>query len=152
MKKKEQFEYDDYVREREHLSKYENDNYENYEKTILTLASAFLAFSVSFLALLRNQSAAGSLLPTLTAHAFLIWSWISFAISVVITLLSFLMNALALRFEVTKLEEALEDTSALEGRNPWDLIAYLLYVISGIAFGVGLVLLLTFSTLNIVRL
>ena len=152
MKKKEQFDYDDYIREREHLSKYENDNYENYQKTILTLSSAFLAFSVSFVALLRNQSAGGVPLPTLTAHAFLVWSWISFAISVGVTLLSFLVNAMALRLEVAKLEEALETTSALEGRNPWDLIGYLLYVTSGIAFGIGLVLLLTFSTLNIVRL
>lgn len=34
----------DYSTERELLSKIEQTNYDNYEKTILTLAAAFLAF------------------------------------------------------------------------------------------------------------
>ncbi len=152
MKSDEELKYADYVREREHLSKYENDNYDNYQKTILTLSSAFLAFSVSFVALLRHQSVGSAIRPTLIAHEFLVWSWFLFASSVVVTLLSFLVNALGLRLEVKKLGAALENPAALKRNNPWTPTGYFLYTISGLMFAVGIVLLLMFATSNIVRL
>jgi hypothetical protein len=148
-KSKKKLAYDVYIREREHLSRYETDNYENYQKTILTLSSAFLAFSVSLLALLRdNQASNLAALPPLQAHYLLILAWTSFAGSVLLTLLSFLLGAVSLRTEVAKLELALDDTSNLEGANYWDYATYALYVLAGVAFAIGLVFLLTFAGIN----
>ena len=146
---KPQIEYKDYLAEREHLSKYEQSNYDNYEKTILTLSAAFLAFSVSFLGLFRKKVDSGTDLPALTARFLLIWSWISFASSIFFMLLSFLINAIAIRAEVVELQLRLEGTPPSSKRNNWTFLGYLLYFISGITFISGLILLLTFCAYNI---
>ena len=67
------------MQERELLAKNEQTNFENYEKTILTLSAAFLAFSVSFLGLLPKRE---SLPLHIISTDFLIWSWFLFALSV----------------------------------------------------------------------
>jgi hypothetical protein len=74
--------YDDYVKERELLSKMESTGYENYEKTILTLSASFLAFSVSFLGLFKSRFEAGSGYLAFNNLPILMLSWISFAVSV----------------------------------------------------------------------
>ena len=72
-----------YLEERQHLAKYEQTNYENYEKTILTLSSAFLAFSISFLSLFdKSSDINNSVFPIVVTTAFLFSSWIMFAFSV----------------------------------------------------------------------
>ena len=153
--------YEDYTTEREHLSKYEQANYDNYEKAILTLSAAFLAFSVSFLGLFRNKTASGVQLPPLRCPNLLIWSWISFGSSILFLLLCFLVNAMALRAEVCELEKRLTEATAPEKRNAseerngseelniWTVFGYALYAFSGIAFILGLVLLLIFCARNI---
>jgi ABC-type siderophore export system fused ATPase/permease subunit len=136
--------YPDYQREREFLSKIEQSNYKNYEKTILTLSSAFLAFSISFLRLLKNNGA-----PLDLSFGFLlVLSWIAFGVSVISILINFLTSALALRKEVSKLEEALEDKEALQGSNIWTSMVYFLYAIAGYMFILGLVMLIIFSMVN----
>jgi hypothetical protein len=146
---KPRIDYKDYLTEREHLSKYEQANYDNYEKTILTLSAAFLAFSVSFLGLLRKRPESGAELAVLTAHSLLIWSWISFASSIFFMLLSFLINAIALRTEVAELGKRLDGQPPSEETNPWTMVGYSLYFLSGISFISGLTLLLTFCAQNI---
>jgi hypothetical protein len=101
-----------YVQERELLTKNEQANFENCEKSILTLSAAFLAFSVSFLGLLpKRESSPLHLIST----EFLIWSWFLFALSVACILICFLVNAVALRSDVRRIERALKDIAALNG-------------------------------------
>ena len=143
------FTHEDYVKERESLSKYEQANYDSYEKTILTLAAAFLAFSVSFLGLIKKTPAPGVPPIALTSPNLLVFSWISFASSILCMLVCFLINALAFRAETVKIESALENVAALESNNPCSRIGFVLYFASGIAFLLGLTLLLIFCARNI---
>jgi hypothetical protein len=136
--------YEDYVRDRKMLSDYEQKCYESYEKTIITLSSAFLAFSVSFLALLRGRGPA----PNLVFSESLIASWVVFGASILFMLLSFWVSALANRKEVAKLERRLEK-SIPKKLNCWTVTTYVLYIFSGATFVVGIVLLLIFCVINI---
>jgi hypothetical protein len=145
----EQITYDDYVKERELLSKIEQANYESYEKTILTLAAAFLAFSVSFLGIVRGKTTPGVELSPLQSLPLLISSWISFAASIFSLLMCFLINAMSLRSEVVELENLLEGKQASERINKWSIGGFILYIISGTAFIAGLVFLLMFCIRNI---
>lgn len=144
--KKKKLPYDTYVKEREMLSKMESTNYENYEKTMMTLAASFLAFSVSFLGLFKSSNASQQVLID---QRFLTLSWILFAISVVSILVGFLVGALAIRAEVNLIEEALEDIRALDGKNHWTSTQYILYVASGLSFVAGIYFLLLFCSMNI---
>ena len=71
------FTYEDNVREREHLPRYETDNYDDYSKATLPLSSTFLALSVSFLPLLRHLRQPAATIPPIIAHPFLVLAWIS---------------------------------------------------------------------------
>jgi hypothetical protein len=137
--------YDDYIKEREHLSKYEATNYENFEKQILTLAAAFLAFSVSFLAVLRNKP---TLLP-LTWHSVLIASWICFAASVLSIVVSFPVHAIGIRSDVKDVEQLYDGKDLSETMNRWYIAGYLLYGAGGLSFMAGLILLLIFCAHNV---
>jgi uncharacterized membrane protein len=148
---KKKMDYDDYVKEREQLSRYEHANYDSYEKTLLTLSAAFLAFSVSFLALLKRKTESGMDSLVLASPELLVCSWVSFASSVFLMVLCFLISTLALRKETAKLEKALEDVQALEEKNLWTSLVYLSYILSGIGFISGIVFLLIFCAKNIQR-
>ncbi len=143
------FTYDDYVKEREVLSKYEQANYDSYEKTILTLSGAFLAFSVSFLGLIKKTASPQVTPPTLMYPNVLVSCWVSFASSILLMLLSFLVNALAFRAEVAKIEDAVDSVAELERKNIWIGVGSALYVFAGTAFMAGLILLLVFCASNI---
>jgi hypothetical protein len=143
--RKKKLSYDTYVKEREMLSKMESTNYENYEKTMMTLAASFLAFSVSFLGLFKSSN--GS--QVLVNQKFLTFSWILFAVSVVSILVGFLVGALALRAEVKLIEDALEDIKALDGKNYWTLAQYILYIAAGLSFIAGICFLILFCSMNI---
>jgi hypothetical protein len=138
--------YETYVDERKLLAEIEQQNYDNYEKTILTLSASFLAFSISFLGLFRDEITAGYIFKS---QGLLIGTWISFAVSVISMLVVFLVGALSVQKEIVKIENALEDVTALEERNGWIFVSDLLYFISGIAFISGIVFLLLFCSKNI---
>ncbi len=142
--KRKKLSYDTYQGEREMLSKMESTNYENYEKTILTLAASFLAFSLTFLGLFKSSE------PQILVNQFLlVTSWILFSTSVIVTLLGFLVGAFSLRFEVKILEQALEDIGSLDKRNIWTTINYIFYIVSGTAFVAGVVFLILFCQSNL---
>jgi hypothetical protein len=79
----------------------------------------------------------------------LICSWISFALSVLSILCGFLVGALALRKEVAKVGDALTNKNALERRNYWTTLEYIIYIFSGISFIAGITFLLIFCATNI---
>ncbi|MGD0707232.1 MAG: hypothetical protein ABSA51_02125 [Anaerolineaceae bacterium] len=141
--------YNNYVKEREMLSQMESTNYDNYEKAILTLSAAFLAFSISFLGLFSSRLSTGTGYLAFHNLSILTSSWISFAASVLSTLSCSLVGAIAIRKEVVKLEKALQDTNALKQNNPWTTAEYCLYIIAGISFLAGVALLLIFCATNI---
>jgi len=141
--------YDDYVKERELLSKFEQAAFDNFEKTILTLSSAFLVFSISFLGIIRKKADSGAALPPLASIDFLVFSWVSFAASVLFMLLCFVTNALSLRAAVADIEPLLEEKKPTRKAHKWNIMSYILYALSGIAFIIGVILLLTFCAKNI---
>jgi hypothetical protein len=143
--------YDTYKAERELLAQLEQSNYENYEKTILTLSSAFLAFSLTFLSLTSNHSPGQLPNPPLSI-SILFSSWLCFGLSVIAILVDFLVGALAMRRDVQILERALKESVAARIPNPWVKIVYLLYFVGGVLFMIGVVLLITFCVLNVDRL
>jgi len=99
---------DDYSKQYEFLSNIEQSHYRNYEKTIITLSSTFLAFSVSFLGLIRKQPPLGETLPALDILVLPVLSWVLFMVSIFSILISFLTNAIALRIQVGGLEYLIE--------------------------------------------
>lgn len=141
--------YDDYVKERELLSKYEQTNYDGYERTILTLSSAFLVFSVSFLGIIRKKPDGGQPLPPLVSLDCLIGAWVLFAASVFFMLLCFVTNAVALRTAVADIEPLLENGEMTTGAAKWVVSSYILYGLSGLTFVGGIILLLLFCAQNI---
>jgi hypothetical protein len=149
VKQEELITYDDYIKEREHLSKYEQTNYDNYEKTIITLAAAFLAFSVSFLGLVRKAVPTGQPPPSLSSINILIWSWVLFAVSILSILFCFPVNGSSLRAEVKELENMRDGKHTPDRINTWVMAGYILYAISGLSFVAGLALLLIFCARNI---
>jgi len=128
------------------LAEMESKNYTNYENTIITLSAAFLAFSVSFLALFKSAPESGAVfsnLPTLEL------SWVAFAISVISMLVCFLASGLAHRFVMYDWRDARQSATASNRRNPWKATVIVLYVVSGIGFIAGVILLLSFCARNI---
>jgi hypothetical protein len=140
------FSYEDYVKERDSLIKFEQSTYDGYEKTILTLSAAFLAFSVSFLGLL--QKGGKSQLSPLVAPKVLFWSWIFFAFAVFIMLCNFLVNAIGLRAAVRDVWNAY-DTQPTRAAKKWTLLGFSLYFLSGLSFLMGVISLIRFCAANL---
>lgn len=141
--------YDDYVKEREHLSKYEQTNYDSYEKAILTLSSAFLVFSVSFLGIIRKKAEGGVPPPPLISVDYLVSSWVAFAASVFFMLMCFATNAISLRAAIADIEPMIKKKPPTTKATKWNIASFTLYALSGIAFVLGIVLLLVFCAKNI---
>lgn len=140
--------YDDYVKERELLSRYEQSAIDSYEKAILTLSSAFLVFSVTFLGIVRNKTS-DEPLPPLGSIDLLICSWIFFAISVFLTLLCFVANAISLRTALADIEPILDNQEPTTKAHFWNKTTYILHMLSGIAFIIGVISLIMFCVKNI---
>ncbi len=70
--------YEDYRKERELLVNLEQNVYDGYEKTILTLSASFLAFSVSFLGIMKSKVNPGHTPVPILATIVLYRAWISF--------------------------------------------------------------------------
>lgn len=141
--------YDVYLKQYEQIVKYQQANYDNFEKTLLTLSSAFLAFSVSFIGLLKKKAPDGTDVIVINSYPTLVASWICFASAIFLILMCFPIGALSWNTEIIKIEEALEDASSLNKDNKWKYVSYILYVLSVIGFIFGIVLLLIFCKRNI---
>jgi hypothetical protein len=139
------FSYEDYAKERDSLTKFEQSTYDGYERTILTLSAAFLAFSVSFLGLLQKGNNSH---PPLLAPKVLFFSWIFFAFAVFIMLCNFLVNAIGLRAAVRDVWNAY-DTQLTHTARKWTLLGFSLYFLSGISFLIGVIALIRFCAANL---
>jgi hypothetical protein len=142
-----------YVDERKQLATFEQANYERYEKTILTLSSAFLAFSVSFLGLFKPAASTPPEVRPILGLPVLVLAWLAFAGSVTVMLVCFIVNSLAMRGDIHKLEAAVQDdVAALKALNVFAVLGYVLYFLGGTGFISGLALLILFCALNVGRL
>jgi hypothetical protein len=140
----EQERYNDYVKERELLVKLEQSTWDSYEKALLTLSSGFLAFSVSFLGLLKGKSGGVVLVCT----QLLFYSWVAFATAVIVMVGNFLVEATGMRIAVADVANTVSSKRTYKAK-PWTQAALGLNYLAGIIFSTGIFLLIRFCTLNL---
>ena len=143
---KELKEYDDYVKEREVLSKLEDRVCQSYEKTLVILSSGFLAFSLSFLSLLTKIS--GKPVP-LKFSWVLFSSWVLFAVCIIFLLAEFVFSAFALRKQTEELEKKLMKNEDLNSSEKWAKFARWLFLLAGVSFVAGMIALIIFAFVNL---
>ncbi len=133
-----------YTATRDDLLKRQLSNAENFDKAILSLATASLGFSLAFLKDIVHLGA---------AHAkWLVYaSWICFAIAVVTTLVSYEVSQRAITTQLTYASQYyLENDEAVWKKpNRATRVTQWLNTSSGVAFVVGLVATIVFVSVNV---
>jgi len=140
--------YKQYLDERKELYKYQQANYDSFERTLVALCGSFLAFSIGFLGFLSKGHNASHPVIAPDSAPFLVATWVALSLSLAVLVLCFFVNVRAYTREIKILEEALDNAQALEGPNRWRTLSQGLYWISTIAFFVGLVCLILFCNRN----
>ena len=140
--------FDDYAKERELLATLQQNSADNYEKTLLTLSSAFLVFSISFLGLLQTKADSVHGAVTLKSIGLLPWSSICFASSQFVTLSSFLTSTFGLQVQIRDAEAAAQGQASYRARK-WGYAVFVLFFVEGIAFIAGVALIIAFCWLNL---
>ena len=135
-KENQTFSYEKYSEEYHFLTNAALDNQENFEKTILTLSSSFLALSVSLLCFYKVNEIKNSNL--------LFWSWKSFFSSILLILLNFKFSELSISVDISRIEKIYKGKEP-KNKNIWNYIVECLYIIAGLMFLIGIVLLISFS-------
>lgn len=141
--------YKDYASERELLYGAEQQNYQNFEKIIITLSSAFLAFSLSFLALFSKKAGAAETTFSFDGISTLVASWILFATSVISILVSIMLGAIASRYQLFEYEQEMEGIQPQAKSRVLTIIAFCLYGVSAVGFITGLITLMLFCARNV---
>ena len=137
-----------YLDERKELYKYQQANYDSFEKTLVTLSGSFLAFSIGFLGFLARGTDPSRPVVTQGSAPFLFGSWILLASSLVALVLCSFVNVRAYTIEIIKLEDARTDAKALDRPNHWRTCSLALYTVSAVGFLAGLISLLLFCKRN----
>ena len=144
-------EYEDYTKERGLLASFEKKSLESFQRAILTLSSSFLAFSLTFIGIMNR------LLPERIQFESLYKleiSWIAFAVSMVLMILSYVLEIFDYRREVHHAEVLHEkgESAAKQIGNPYGISATIVQALSGVAFLAGVVFLLMFCTANLEKM
>jgi hypothetical protein len=133
-----------YETQRDYILKCKISNSENYDKSILSLSSAFLGATITFI---------DKVVPLATA--WYRWSieisWGLFIIAIISTLVSFQISQKALDFQLKQAEDyyIYFIDSALLAKNKYDGCNNVLVRISGCGFVSGVIMLALFIILNI---
>jgi hypothetical protein len=125
---------------RRHCVSAEQKAQEDYDKSVLTLSGGALGVSFAFL---KDVVGPGALLQP----NFLLWAWLSWSASIVSTLASFWFSQLALRTAIAQV-----DTGTIHDQFPgraFSRITSTLNAIGGLAFVVGVVLMVVFVMANL---
>ncbi len=132
-----------YQKTREDLLKRQLSNNENFDRSILTLASAALALSVTFL---NGTGAHG-------CFALLVLSWIGFVLAIVITIISYLtsQHGISRQLELAERYYLKNDDSALTATNLAAAWTDRCAVSSAVSFVIAIILLLTYFAINLPR-
>ncbi len=130
-----------YQKTREDLLKRQLSNNENFDRSILTLSSAALALSVTFL----RSSTMHNCFPIL------LFAWIGFLAAIVFTLISFLVSQQAISLQLENAEQYYlkNDDGAIEKKNPAAIWTDRLAYASAIAFAFAIIFLLIFFANNL---
>ncbi len=129
-----------YAKTREDLLKRQLSNNENFDRAILTLSSAALGLTVSFIRGLEKP----------IYVSILVLSWVALVLSVISTIVSYLASqkAIGRQLEIAERYYLQGDESARNLRNfPAQLNEILAYV-SAICFVLGIILILAFFGIN----
>jgi hypothetical protein len=133
-----------YLHERDVLIEGEQESTDQLDKNILALAGGALGISVVFM----EKIAPNPLPETLV---FLCWSWLGLALSLLMTLSSFLTSQHAYRRQIEILEaEIFPETGDTGGsKNCWSILTRILNWCSIISFIFGITMLAYFSIQNV---
>ena len=130
-----------YQKTREDLLKRQLSNNENFDRSILTLSSAALALSVTFLKVGRTHN----------CFVILVFAWTGLVISIIVTVVSYLTSqqGIARQLELAEQYYLNGDEASLSARNRYaewtDRFAY----VSAISFVAGIILLLVYFSNNL---
>lgn len=133
--KKQKLSYDIYVKQYQFLTQMVLENQENYEKTILTLSSSFLALSVSLLAFYKNNKIENMI--------FLYYCWGCFFLSILLILMNFKFSEKSLTENIERLELMLIGEKQESKKTNIDVVE-IIYFLAGSLFMIGIVLLMLF--------
>jgi hypothetical protein len=125
---------------RDQLVKARHDASQDYDRAVLTLTSATLALSVTFLHDIAPQPKPGS-------NALLLLSWVLLGAGLIATFVSLLTSQWALRQAIADVDAGKTDKL----QHPGGRLAFateVLNVVAGIGFVVGLVFLAGFAFVN----
>lgn len=135
--------YDEYTR---HLLECRRLSFEHFDKAILTLSSGGLGLSITFIHNIVSPYSAINKIALVTA-------WVSFALSVLSTLVSFITSQFAFDRQISLAEEyyVKNNEEALKKRNKPALVTRLLNIMSAFFFIMAVSSLLCFVSTNIYK-
>lgn len=133
-----------YAECRTDLLKRQLSNSENFDRSVLSLASGLLAASIAFI-----KPAAGA--PGIGHAAILAWSWVALSVAIASTMLSFLVSQMAVdrQLDFATRYYLQNQDDALNSRNRPAEWTVRLNWCAGIAFGIGVVLTVWFAVVSI---
>lgn len=131
-----QFRLDAYWRTRDELMKRQLSDTENLDRALITLASAALALSVTFLNAHQDSGSVGV--------GFLYWSWAAFGMCICSVVLSYHASQRSVDFQTDAFEKYYlrEDQKSIEATNKWRVCNDCLMVTATVAFIAGIALML----------
>ncbi|HXF81418.1 MAG TPA: hypothetical protein VNN19_01500 [bacterium] len=124
---------------RQWLIKADYEASQAYDKTVLTLAAGALGISFAFIKDIVPS-------PKPETMRLLLWGWSAFGFSLLATLISLLTSQFALRTAMVQYDQ--KRTSERPGRW-WSILTSGLSIASGLAFVIGVILLVFFATGNL---
>lgn len=133
-----------YTSFREELVKKQNSNSENYDKSILTLASGGLGLSLAFIK---------DVVPiaSVTCRTVLIQSWFLFVGAIVVTIVSFQTSQAAIRTSLDHAEKYYlqRRDEYVNARNVWVNVTDMLNILSGVLFVAAILWTAYFVAMNL---
>ena len=121
------------------LTALEQKAYEDYDKALLAVSGGALAISIAFVKNIVGHDS--------YQHSYLlIFAWISWTLTILVVLGSFLMSQRALRKAIAQLDTEEKET---ELGGIADRITGYLNVTAGILFFVGVIFMVSFASLNL---
>lgn len=130
--------YDVYLDERKILIQTNKETSQQFDKYILTLSAGALAISITFLENIVPN-------PDENTLIYLILGWLVFILSMLATLISFIISQKACDKQIDLLESPKDD------KNNWSIWTQRLNILSIICFVGGAIFLSIFSILNIYK-
>ena len=129
---------------RTEIQRRELSNTENYDKSVLSLATAFLGFSLAFLKDFVSYRSA-------SCHLLLPLSWGLFGLAILATIASFLTSQEELAAQLVRAEAYYinKDEAALSRRSLWDNWTKGLNWSSAVTFVLGVISTIIFITVNL---